>query len=950
MIKKLFCVVFLSCFCAIIFAQGSFSLLDINTTTSDIRAIVLDSLENDTLVAATVSLYTTKDSALVKTTLTDKKGEFVFKDVKPSLYYLQIRFLGYAPLVVHIPELFFSSSEINLGNLNMRFTTFELDEVVVTAQIPEFIIKGDTIEYNAAAFRVGEGDVLAELLKQMPGLEVSEGGGISTTDGKYVTRIFINDKEYFGINPSMATQNLPAFIVDKVQLIEKRSDRSILTGIWDNERETIINIKVKEGFFDGWLGNVGVAGGELIENPTNESARYLLQSMFSRFNEKSQTVISANTNNINQRSGGASNNAISISGGSSGLTTSSSVGISHNQEINKKIDVKGEVSYNYSDKYSSNKRFSQNFLRTAGSSEIDSTFYVRSASSNRSFSDNYSFSGLATYKDALTTVSLKPSISFNFNRSRSNSEQKTMGGDIDSTMINESNSTDLSNTNGTSIQIQLNVSRKLSDLGRRVSFIGDFNLNRNEGDGTKVAANEFHSGTVENEYIDQASTSKTNNYSYNLTATYVEPFSQKKALNFSYNMRVNNNNGMNNALNYDELTGDYTRRNAKFSRTSELMSVSQNIYVNFSSYGEKYNYNVGLSVSPDYSKNKIFVDDWFGAGLDSLISSVDDRKVVNVTPSINFNYRFVEDRETQKNLQFLYTGSTQHPSVSQLSASDNTNPLNTMMGNPDLVPAFSNDLSLEYRYNNRKKQRKVNLTGKFFFKMNDIINYISYHEGGTMTTTYINQNGNWNALGSVTFATPFRKGFRLNVTSGYLFSHNVGYARVSGRNENNHTILSSEKNNSKTSMIHQMVSLSYNRKWYSGQMNANFFFNNRKNTLDSTSPFNTYNYRISTNSRITLPYKILLTSDINWDVEKGLSSGYNRNAALWDVKISQSLLKGKGTLSFQANDILRKHKSISHSESVYSIQDSESIVLSSFYMLTFSCRFNKFKGTNAAKT
>ena len=927
--KKLHFVVLLSCFCIFVYAQVS-SPSGINTTTSEIRAFVVDSLENDTIASATVSLYNKKDSSLVKTVLTDNKGEFVFKDIKPSLYYLRIQFLGYAQLTVHIPEELFSSEEINLGTLNMHYSAIELNEVVITAQIPEFVIKGDTTEYNAAAFRTGEGAIVEDLLKQLPGLEVDAVGGIKTVDGKTVSRVFVNDKEFFGNDPKMATKNLPANIVDKVQVIEKKSDLAILTGVEDDNRETIINIKVKKGLFGGWMGNVDAGAGGLIDNPTDESTRYKLQSTLNRFTEENQTFVGVYSDNIS---------------GGSGITKTTNIVVHNIQKINDKFEIGGNMSYNYSDNYSSNKSFSQNFLRSVDSSEIDSTFYTRSASTSNYYYNNYDFMSSISYKDSLTTINIRPSVSYNSNRSRSFSERKTMGGDIDSTLINQSNSTDLSNSSGFNIRMNLDASRKLSATGRMVSLSGSFSTNSNHGDGSKVSANEFFSNTVENEYIDQISTSKSNNYSYDFSASYVEPLSKTNYLNFSYNIRLNNNNNTNNALNYDELTGDFTKRNAKYSRTSESMSTSQNIRVNFNSNKEKYNYNIGLAISPNYSQNKIYVDDWFGTGLDSIISSLDDRKVVNIAPSINFNYR-LGGTVVQKNLRFQYNGNTRHPSTSQLSASDNTNPLNTIQGNPDLIPAFSNNLSLGYNLNNRNTQRSISFNGNFSFIMNDIINYITYHDGGKMTTTYINQNGNWNGGGSVTFSTPLdsKKKLRLNATSSYSFQNTVGYSRVSNRDENNKTVLSSEKNITKTSNISESLNLNYSNKWFYGQLRANIRYNNRNSTLNSTNAVNTYNYGISYNNQITLPLKISLSSDINWSANRGLSSGYNRNQALWNAQINKTLLKGNGNLRLQVNDILRQRMSISHTESAYSIQDSESIVLTSYFLLTFTYRFNKIGG------
>ena len=944
--KKLYYVVFLSCFYLLSNAQINNVPSVANTTNSIIKGLVVDSLGNDTIVSAIVAIFNKNDSTLLKAQSTNQKGEFIFNDIAPSSYYIQIQHLGYVTLVINIPKGHFSSKEINLGTLKMHFSSVELGEVVVTAQIPEFIIKKDTIEYNAAAFRTPEGAVVEDLLKLLPGVEVDPEGGIKTIAGKNITRVFVNDKEFFGDDPKVATKNLPANIVDKVQMIEKKSDLAILTGVEDDNPETIINIKVKRGLFGGWMGNISAGVGALVDNPTGEDARYALQTTLNRFDEKNQTSVIANANNINQQAYTiVGNNSILATGGGNGITSSNMFGINSSNKIKDNLQIGGNTSYNYTDRYTNNKSFSQNFLRSVGSSEIDSTFYSQRSSTSRSYSSGYSFSGIVNFKDSLTTVNFRPTISYNSSISRNYSGQNTMGGDVDSSMINQSNSNDLSNSNRLSLQMQLDVSRKLSNRGRRVTLSGSLNKNRGQGDGTKESTSEFSSNAVENEYIDQISTSKTNTYSYNITATYVEPIGKSSLLNFSYNLQLNNSESINNALNYDNLTGDYTKRNAKFSRTSESMTSGQNIRVNFNSTKKKYSYNIGLNVAPNYTRSKIFVDDWYGTDIDSVISNVDGRRVINIAPSLNFTYR-MGDMAIQKNLQFQYNGSTRHPNSDQLSASNNMNPLNTILGNPDLTPSFSNNLSLMYTHNNRNTQKALTLNGSFSFTINDIINYITYHDGGTMTTTYINQDGNWNARGSLMFLTPLdgNKKLRLNTTSSYSYQNTIGYSRVSSRDENNKTVLSSEKNIAKTSNLSESLSLSYTNKWYQGQIHANISYNSRNYTLSSMNSVNTYNYGVSYNTQITFPFKVSLSSNISYSANRGLSSGYNKNNTMWNAQVSRSLFSGKGDIRLQMNDILKQRFSISHSESANSIQDSESTVLTSYYLLTFTYRFNKITG------
>ena len=956
MIRILLLGLLLSLFCGLFCVAQSNKTSSDAISTSHIRGLVVDSLEMDTIVAASVVLYRSSDSTVIKAQHTDGKGLFYLKDIQNGSYYLRVTYLGYTSLVIRIPEPFFSSKEIDLGELNLFRSEIGLAEVVVTAQLPEFVVKEDTIEYNASAFRTPEGAVVEDLLKRLPGVEVDADGTVKTTAGKTVRRVFVNGKEFFGNDPKMATRNLTVDVVDKVQVVEKQSDLAILTGVADDDPETIINITIKKGMYNGWMANVTAGAGALVENPRDEGIRYVSQSMVNRFTEEDQISIVANANNINQRASSDRGNNVRSGrgrggsgggGGGNGITSSNVFGVNTSNILRDNLEIGGNASYNYSDTYNDNKSFSQTFLRGGDGSEIDSTFYVRSASTERAYTNNYNLDGNVNYKpDSLTSIVFRTGFSYNSSISKSYEEQSTMGGDADSTLVNSTKSSDILESDGVGARMQLDFSRKLSKEGRSIGFSGSVDINDSNGDGTKVSENRFYTNSRDDEDIDQISTSESNRNSYNLRATYVEPVGKGNFLNFSYNIQMNENKTVNNALNYDIATGDYTLRNAKFSRTSESKTVSQNVRVDFNSNKEKYRYNVGLNIAPNYTKSKTYVDDWFDIDNDSIISDMGSRNIVNLAPSLDFTYR-MGDSDIRKNIRFRYNGRTRQPTTDQLSASNNTNPLNTVYGNPDLLPTFSNNLEFEYNYNDRNTQKSLTTTWTYGFSQNDIINYVTYHEGGTRTTTYINQNGNWNMGGTLLFALPLdpKRRLKLSTHTNLSYQNSIGYSRVSNRDENNKVVQSSEKNVSKTSNLSESLNLSYMNDWFYGQVRGTIRYNNTDYSLTSMNSVNSYRYNISYNTQITLPYSVSFSSDITYTANRGLSSGYNKDETLWNAQISKSFLKGnRGSLRLQINDILRQRLSITHTESANSIQDRETTVLTSYYMLTFTYRLNSMGG------
>ncbi|GHV38183.1 collagen-binding protein [Bacteroidia bacterium] len=885
---------------------------------------------------AVAGLYT--GNKLVKGEAANKSGVFIIQNVQAVQYNLQVTMLGYDTVRVAIPKSRFNRQQLVLDTIFLKTNDIMLSDITIIAEPPELVIKEDTLEYNAAAFKVAEGAVVEDLIKRLPGMEVDADGNITKPDGKQVRRVFVDGKEFFGNDPKMATKNLTADIVDKVQVIEKKSDMAILTGIDDGEEETIINLTIKKGMKKGWMGNITSGLGALTRDNKDDDMRYTGNMMVNRFLENDQISFIANANNINnQGSSDRGNNIRSGRGrsGRSGITSSNTFGVNIAKIVNDKIKFGGNISYNYSDSYAENDRFRQNLLK-------DSVSYQKSLSTDRDYSNNLNFDGKLEYQvDSSTMIVFTPNLSYNYSKSHSNSYQKTLAGDKDSTMVNESNSQDRMKTDGFSTRLRLDVSRKLSDKGRRISFGATYGLNKNSGSGTNNSVNTFYLSPGRNTNRDQLVESDQDRYSYGLTLNYVEPVWTNNFLDFSYNIEFNNTSNKRYTLDYDEDTEGYTYIDPDYNKSSETKTINQNIRASFRSVRPKYTYNIGLRIAPTHTTSKSYIEDWHAVGHDSIVNRLPGRTATNIAPQLDFTYRFDNTRELRKNLRFRYNGSTTQPSVTQLDpTSNNTNPLHIRSGNPDLLPAFNHNISLEYDFNNRESQKVFSVSLRHQFTQNQIINYTTYEENtGVQYSSPVNENGTWNTNAVISFAKPLNKNKRLKFSA----RANLGYNNQIGYNTVNKQ---SERNISKTINAAQELNLSYSSDFFYGQFRGRVNYSKTSNTvIVNQQGTETFNFGLTYNTNLTLPYSWSVASDINYTANRGLSSGYNLNEVIWNAQVSKQFLKqNRGSLRFQINDILQQRLSIRRNVTANYMEDVRNNAMTGYFMASFAYRFNNIGG------
>ncbi len=341
--------------------------------------MLVDSRRNEVVEFATASLILKGKESPSKYALSDSKGKFEITGVNPGEYTLRIEFMGFVTVNKEIS--IDKQRIIDLGNINMMEKLNTLESVVVSALGNPIIVKKDTIEYNASSFKTSESDMLEELLKKLPGIEIDADGKI-TANGKAIDKIMIDGKPFFLNDPTLATKNLPAKIVDKVRVVDRKSEQAIFSGIDDGNEETVIDLSIRPGMMNGWFGNATLGYGS--------EDRYQGAGMVGRFTSTSQVSVIGNGNNTNNRafsdmaggmmssmrgsmggSGGIRVGGQTVNFGGSGITTSWMGGVNANTELKGgKIKIGGNYFYGSTDNVASGSRERQNFLQ-------DSSFFNR---------------------------------------------------------------------------------------------------------------------------------------------------------------------------------------------------------------------------------------------------------------------------------------------------------------------------------------------------------------------------------------------------------------------------------------------------------------------------------------------------------------------------------------------------------------------------------------------
>lgn len=867
---------------------------------------------------ATIRLLSVKDSALVRGTVSAKNGGFSIKNIKNGNYLLHVTFVGFDPLYQPL-RITGKTDPVNVGKLELSDGSIQLGEAVVVGKAPEVTVRNDTVEYNADSYKVTEGSVLEDLLKKMPGVEVSSDGKI-TVNGKEIKKVMVDGKEFFSDDPKVASKNLPAKMIDKLQVLDKKSDMSRMTGFDDGEEETVINLTVKPGMKQGWFGNAYAGYGS--------KNRYEGNVMVNRFINNDQITFMGGANNTNNMgfSDLASSMFSGMGGGGgrrggfgagSGITSSGNAGLNFSKEFKPSLTLGGNTRYSHSDNEGLSKSERQNILPG------DSSSYDNSEAMSRTKSDNFGVDFRLEWKlDTLTQLIFRPSFNLSHSTNDNYSDAMTLNNNRDT--VNTNKSSNFSESNGYNLNAQLEFSRKLNSKGRvfSASLSGGNSDSYSNGMNRSDIVYFNQQDASRNSFIDQRSRYDNKGFNYRVYVSWVEPIGHNNFIQATYSFSQRNQESLKNV--YNKNGEDiYNVLDTAYSQSYRNNFISQRASLSFKAQRTKYNYTIGLNLDPSYSSSENFVGD-------TTLSKL-SRKVINLSPMAQFNYMF--DKRT--NLRIMYNGTTSQPSMTQLQpVADISDPTNITIGNPDLNPRYTNNLFIRYQKFVPEKQSAFMVMANASYIMNDIVSYSSYNqETGVKTTTYRNVDGNYNANVRAMINTPLRnKKFSVNSMTMASFANSNGY-------------INQEKNTNKNLVLSERAGIDFRSNYLDLGVNGNFSYNGTSNSLQKENNQNTFNYGVGGSTTIYLPLDFKIESDINWSTNSGYGDGFKQNEVLWNAAASKSFLKNnQGTLRFKIYDILQQRSSISRTVTANYIQDSEYNTLSSYFMVHFIYRFSIFKG------
>ena len=503
---------------------------------------VIDTETNQPVPFATVRLLALPDSTLLAGGATDAQGKFQLAVVIPKSksILLHISYIGYTPVFRTISASTDNKTPI-LGDISLTPESISLTETVVVGQAPMVVTEGDTTVFNASAYRTPEGSMLEELVKQLPGGEIDEDGKL-LIHGKEVKKILVDGKEFFSDDPKAALKNLPVEMVEKLKAYERQSDLARLTGIDDGEEEMILDLSVKKNMKRGWMENF--MGGY------GSKDRYELANTLNRFRSNSQLTVIGNLNNTNNQGFSEMQGESASSSGNlrtqKGLTTSRSLGVNVTYDW-QRVKLRSNIQYVGTDRLEDSRTTVDNYLRKDKS-------ITESTGHNRQGNDNLVANAFLEWKmDSVTTLIFRPQYRTAVNDRGSSGFQQGWGNDV---LLNERKSSGTTHSSSYNMTMMLQLSRKLSRMGRNIALKVDYGTNASSTDRTNLSTTHYFKNNTKN-VKNQRIEDKVDGYNYRLQLVYVEPLPWLHFLQFrySYQHRINNSDRF--VYNWDKKAEDF---------------------------------------------------------------------------------------------------------------------------------------------------------------------------------------------------------------------------------------------------------------------------------------------------------------------------------------------------------------------------------------------------------
>jgi hypothetical protein len=909
------------------------------------------------LNGATVRLISKSDSTKRKLTQTDEKGFFSFTALQKGVYNLNVSYIGH--INKSVSNISVSDSLVNLGKLGMIKKPKEEEVVTVVGQ-PPVTQKGDTVQYNASQFKTNPDATVEDLVKKLPGITIEN--GVVKAQGEEVRKVTIDGRDFFGDDATAALRNLPAEIVDRIQVFDRLSDQAQFTGFDDGNSQKAINVVTKAGMRNGQYGRVFAGYG------TDE--RYSAGGNMSFFKENRRISLIGQANNINQqnfsaqdilgitgssgfggggnrgggmmmggggrpqggggggfqgggRGGGGGNNF--FVGQQAGINKTNSFGINYSDNWGKKTTVSGSYFFNNTRNTQDQLTNQQIFVGK------DSSQYYRENNISGSNNYNHRFNMRFEYKiDSMNSLMITPNISFQDNSSGSDITARTFFNE--SANLSQSHNSNNRETKGYNISNNLLYRHSFKKRGRTISIGLNTGINNRDGE-TYLENNNIYtrpSGLVRDS-LKQFTDLVTKGYNLGLNISYTEPVGKDGQLQISYAPSYNKNESDQEAFRYDYSGDKYSLFDQNLSNKFSNDYRAHNAGVTFRKGNRDKMFSIGMALQQSQLNSEQVYP----------YAATVSRNFFNLLPEASLNRKISK----RSSIRFNYRSSVNAPSVNQLqNVINNNNPLAVSTGNPDLKQQFSQNLNLRYTFTNTGKgqslfanlflQQNNNYIGNatFIAARDSVLNSSVTLFRGSQLSKPVNLNGYHSVRSFVTFGQPIKAiKTNMNINAGFSYVNTPG-------------IVNGISNKSKTYTYNTGLVFSSNVSQYIDfTLSYSANFNRVVNSLQPELNNKYFNHISGAQVNLLNKKGWFYQADINNQLYRGLADGFNQDFWLLNMGIGKKFLKDqKGELKLSVFDLLKQNQSITRTATESSILDVQNQVLQQYFMLTFTYKLKNF--------
>ncbi|MFD2941318.1 outer membrane beta-barrel protein [Flavobacterium notoginsengisoli] len=882
-----------------------------------VKGTVLDVNTQLPLELATVYFTTVKDSTVIEYATTDKNGAFrmnIKKFDKPV--FLKVNYMGYQTYYEEYKGL---TESKDFGKIYLIENVNALNDVVIKTEAPPITIKKDTLEFNAASYKVRPDSNVETLLKQLPGFDVDNDGKI-TVNGREVNQVLVNGKTFFDKDGAIAIKNLPADIIKKVQVSDFKTKKEELSKQESTSDFSSINITIDEKKNKGYFGKI--MGGYGTDD------RYEANVNLNYFNNKQKISLLASSNNINSTGfsmddvfdnmGGGRNSSgrggnTSSGGGGRGITQSNLVGVNYSDDWTEKLLAMG--SYNFSNTVNKNDSKSNEVVFQPTGNNITES---ESKSRNENTGNNANFE-LEYRLDPKTRIVVAPKVSQSRTNGISSSSSSTE--DENGNELNKSDGSSISDGTNLNFSNTINFNKAFDRKARNLSFVFTNNNTDSDSDALNMSETIYFVGDNPNDLRNQNVKKRAVSDAYSADIEYTEPITDSLRIRIGADLDWRSTSNDQKTYNFNEDTQEYTDYDSKFSNYTSSIQNSVTPKIGITLQKNKFTVNLDSRTSIVNFENYSLYQ-----------NEATDLSKKYALPFATALLRYKFNRS--KNLSFKYDYSNALPSANQLMPIVNlNNPLNTITGNPDLKPVEKNSVNFQFRnYDFRSRSGySFNLKGDYY--NNDIVSISTFNASGQKETTYTNISGVYNLSLGANWNQQVKKDahtLRYGVGLSGNYSFDKGYTN---------DILYNSKSVGITPKVYMSydygevltIAPSYNLS-YSQSKYENYLLGQTSNVV----------HRINLQTTSYWPANLVFGNDFGYTYNSNISDGFKKDFFLWNTSLSYGFLDKKLYAKVKVYDLLNQNQSATRTISATSIRDEENTVLKRYVMFSLAYKIGNF--------